>query len=188
MNYSDRGHWALNTTKNCPKLEYLPIIQQFKKYYPKEKNKITKSFLSKDILTIKTPKKKDILTNYSFLEEKNKFGIHYVLKNEWKPKINKSSVMNYSYVDYNIVSHGKNPFYEKPKLLDKTIYNKQKGLGNFQEEKSPYSNHICNEYLNVFKSNPNIFKKYNGIFSHIYDVSHRDGHIYYPFELKSIKK
>ena len=167
----------------------MPIVQQFKEYYfPKfENEKTSKTYLKSDFISIKSPEIKKRESNYSFLEEKNKFGVQSESYSEWKDKASRLSSINKSYVDYNIISNTKNPFFQKSKFLDKSVYNFQKGFGNYADEISTAAINFNPQHSNALKNNPNIFKKYNGIFSHIYDVSHRNGYIYYPFELKSMK-
>ena len=51
----------------------------------------------------------------------------------------------------------------------------KKGIGEYrdlQRTTAPNPNH---DFLRAFSENPNIFKRRDGIFSHLYDAAHRFG-------------
>ena len=62
-----------------------------------------------------------------------------------------------------------------PGLLDKQVTNKKKGLGEFYDVQKPTSMNPNHDHLNAFNENPHVFKKREGVFSHLYDAAHRFG-------------
>jgi hypothetical protein len=60
-------------------------------------------------------------------------------------------------------------------LLDKQVTNKKKGIGEFGDLQRPTAMNPNHEHINAYTENPNIFKRKDGVFSHLYDAAHRFG-------------
>ena len=95
----------------------------------------------------------------------------------------KNSTNNISSKDYNIIN-----FKPLPKanpnphiLLNKTLYFKKKGIGEFADLTKTFRVNFNKEFTAQLKENPYRFRKYQGIFSDMYDSSHKNGDIITPF-------
>ena len=100
-------------------------------------------------------------------------------KNPWLPfhPTEGKSINNRSSVAHNIISHEHNP--HSPGLvlglLDKRVTNLKKGMGEFGDLQRPTAINPNHEFLGAINDNPNLFKRKDGIFSHLYDAAHRFG-------------
>ena len=91
---------------------------------------------------------------------------------------------NTSSVEYNILSpQEKNNIAGAVimKILDKKIAAKKKGVAEFSDLTRPFNPNFFPIYTNSFNENNNIFMKYNGVFSHLYDSAHKNGDLVVPF-------
>jgi hypothetical protein len=187
--------WALKTDKNCTSEEKVPKIQQFKEYFFPNRTledieKYRSTFLKSDYVSIRIPKIKKKDDNESFLFLKNKYGVHAeTLHDAWLPQGNFKTMNNRSSVVYNIVNQKENNTSGciVMNTLDKKVASKKKGVTEFCELTRPYHHNLNPKYDQLLKTNNNIFRVHNGIFSHMYDAAHRNGNIILPFA-KDVKK
>lgn len=208
FNQTQDGKWALNTTKIVPAEEVLPKVQQYKEYnFPnrteKDINNYKNTFLKSDMIALRnfpaqqagnTIQHDDVnfnrtASNFStnrLRDRKLKFGIHYESKkDEIKADRNYSTVTvnNTSGAPYNILTLDEKYVSKKPtyKLLDKKTFNMKKGICEFSDLIRPYAPNYNDSFSNEFKVNSNIFKKETGVFTHMYDRSHKNGNMVTPF-------
>ncbi len=110
---------------------------------------------------------------------KSKYNINVVSKNGWVPFApeNSKSINNRSSVKHNIISHENNTFSPSLNLgvLDKQVLNMKKGIGEFGDMQRPTAVNINNVHRSAIHQDPHIFKRKDGIFSHLYDAAHRFG-------------
>ena len=135
--------------------------------------------LNCNLLFLKVSQEKSFIklkTDYYFNTETKK-------ENEWVPLTCKNSTNNISSKDYNIIN-----FKPLPKanpnphiLLNKTLYFKKKGIGEFADLTKTFRVNFNKEFADQLKENPYRFRKYQGIFSDMYDSSHKNGDIITPF-------
>mgnify|MGYP000417421979 CR=1 FL=1 len=187
--------WSMNTEKKCSKPELVPKYQQFKEYNfisrsQEDVEKYRSSFLKTDIVAIRVPKiiKKD--EKDSYLNLKSKHGCHTEsFGNSWVPQGNLKTMNNRSSVRYNIISHDDNALSGKTVIgaLDTFVSRRKKGVGEFADLTRPFYPNINKQHEVLLNEHPNIFKIHNGIFSHMYDVSHKNGNIIKPFTIDNKK-
>ena len=67
------------------------------------------------------------------------------------------------------------------------MYLKKKGIGEYADLTKTFRVNLNKEFTQKINSNPYRFRKYKGIFSDMYDSSHKNGDIITPFG-KSKKK
>ena len=60
-------------------------------------------------------------------------------------------------------------------MFDKRLNNKKKGIGEFGDKQRPTSLNPNLDHLKSYNENKHVFKKKDGIFSHLYDAAHRFG-------------
>ncbi len=91
---------------------------------------------------------------------------------------------------YNIIDLDPNYISKKPvvKLFDTKAANMKKGICEFADLTRLYAPNYNIDYKNEFSQNKNIFKLNTGIFSHLYDRSHRNGNMVAPFGTRDNKK
>ena len=185
-----RKTWALNHDKNCPIMENLPKLQQFKNYYfykitKEDKDRYNRYFLPSDHLAIRYPEK-HIIENqrYPFLEMKAQYNPQSCTKNDWQPGVNQLSMTNNSSVSYNIINNQKNELFLRPSASNNRINFKKIGVGHYADISHPFYPNFNKEYNQAFSDNKNVFKAYKGIFTKMYDDSSRNGNIYLPFDTK----
>ncbi len=115
---------------------------------------------------------------------KNKFSSHTeTFQDGWVPQGNFKTVNNRSSVTYNILSHDQNAISGAMvlKILDKKITSKKKGVAEIADLTRSFNPNINHKFRQFASEYPNIFHRYNGIFSHMYDAAHRNGNIVVPF-------
>jgi len=97
---------------------------------------------------------------------------------------------NRSSVAYNILSNSvnKRSGFIVQGIFDKKISNRKKGVVEFEDRIATYAVNENKKFLSVFSENNNIFKNYKGIFTNMYDASHRNGNIVVPFKNDSKKQ
>lgn len=84
---------------------------------------------------------------------------------------------NRSSVHHNIIT-GQNNIYScdmKPGLLDKQVCNRKLGITQIRDLSGPNAINRNPDYVKAYAEEPNIFKKQNGIFTHLYNAAHRFG-------------
>lgn len=190
--------WALCTTKNCSNQEQVPKMQQYKEY----------NFPSKDGVHVEKYKnfhlKSDNISIYgdqsitekehmnktfnpkSYYAQKQRFGVHtetYHTQKDYSSNDYYKTINNRSGAPYNIITLDGDYVSKKaiPKLLDVKTANMKKGICEFSDltrDLAPNFNPIYKDTLN---QNNNIFRVQTGIFTHLYDRSHRNGNIVAPF-------
>ena len=185
------NRWALKTTAKCNDRKSLPKLQPFVSYYfpPKYNNKDIDNYrkfsLKTDHIGIQVPRCEKVSQEKSFIKLKTDYYFNTETKkeNEWVPLTCKNSTNNISSKDYNIIN-----FKPLPKanpnphiLLNKTLYFKKKGIGEFADITKTFRVNFNKEFADQLKENPYRFRKYQGIFSDMYDSSHKNGDIITPF-------
>ena len=185
--------WALNTTARCNDYKSLPKLQPFTSYYfpPKYNNKDIDNYrkfsLKTDHIGIQVPRCEKVSPDKSFVKLKSDFDFNIETKkeNEWVPFTAKHSTNNVSSKNYNIINF--RPIFTKNTgmhLLNRTLHFKKKGIGEFADLTKTFRVNVNKEFCNKFRDNPLRFRKYNGIFSDMYDSSHKNGNIIQPFGKK----
>ena len=83
---------------------------------------------------------------------------------------------NRSSVKHNIITGEMNLYAAemKPGLLDKQVCNKKLGITQLRDLGGPNAINRNPDYVKAVE-NPNVFKKQNGIFTHLYNAAHRFG-------------
>ena len=187
--------WALNTTVKCNEFKSLPKLQPFTSYYfpPKYNNKDIKKYrnfsLKTDHIGIQVPRSEKVLPVKSFIKLKSDFYFNTETKkeNEWIPFTSKNSLNNISSQNYNIINFKPLDKNNNLHLLNKNLYNKKKGIGELADLTKTFRVNFNKEFANKFRENPLRFRIYNGIFSDMYDSSHKNGDIVPPFGKKKNK-
>lgn len=84
---------------------------------------------------------------------------------------------NRSSVKHNIITGGENLYSReiKPKILDKSVYNIKKGVTEIRDLSGPNSINRNPDHVKAYGDNTDVFKKQNGIFTHLYNAAHRFG-------------
>uniref|UniRef100_A0A7S3CMU2 Uncharacterized protein n=1 Tax=Strombidium rassoulzadegani TaxID=1082188 RepID=A0A7S3CMU2_9SPIT len=92
-------------------------------------------------------------------------------------KVNTKSLNNRSSVHHNIISGEKNVYSHemKPGLLDKQVCNRKLGITQIRDLACPNSINRNPDYVQAFGESQNVFKKQNGIFTHLYNAAYRFG-------------
>ena len=185
------NRWALKTTAKCNNSKSLPKLQPFTSYYfpPKYNNKDIDNYrkfsLKTDHIGIQVPRCEKVSQEKSFIKLKTDYYFNTETKkeNEWVPLTCENSTNNISSKDYNIIN-----FKPLPKanpnphiLLNRTLYFKKKGIGEFADLTKTFRVNFNKEFADQLKENPYRFRKYQGIFSDMYDSSHKNGDIITPF-------
>lgn len=182
-----RNKWSLNYEVTCPSEAYLPKIQQYREYYfPKPSSnsveKMKNSYLTTDNIAIKVPdfSKKQ---NENFLKMKENYNFNTESNSSWGPRSYDKSVNNHSSVNYDIISFkGEGGCSNNSaNILEKKLLNKKKAVGEFNDLTQTYSVNLNKKYGKALKDNEKSFYHFNGIFTHLYDASFRNGNIIMPF-------
>jgi len=191
---NDNAKWALSTSCRAPNYESLPKVQPFKNYYfpPKYNNKDIDKYrnysLKSDNISIKVPKIKKIEPKNSFLKLKKDYSVSSETKFEhrWRPcPITKNSIINISSKDYNIINFMPLfPNENNSEIMNKTLNYRKKGMGEYKDLTKTFRVNVNNDFVQKFNENPKRFYKYTGIFSNMYDASHKNGNIITPFGKK----
>jgi len=191
---NDNAKWALSTSCRAPNYESLPKVQPFKNYYfpPKYNNKDIDKYrnysLKSDNISIKVPKIKKIEPKNSFLKLKRDYSVSSETKFEhrWRPcPITKNSIINISSKDYNIINFMPLfPNENNSEIMNKTLNYRKKGMGEYKDLTKTFRVNVNNDFVQKFNENPKRFYKYTGIFSNMYDASHKNGNIITPFGKK----
>tara|TARA_B110000285_G_C14548590_1_gene348158 strand:- start:118 stop:381 length:264 start_codon:yes stop_codon:yes gene_type:complete len=80
-------------------------------------------------------------------------------------------------VKHNIITGGDNVYSHemKPKILDKSVYNIKKGVTEIRNLSGPNAINRNADHVAAVGENDNVFKRQNGIFTHLYNAAHRFG-------------
>jgi hypothetical protein len=99
------------------------------------------------------------------------------------PQGNLKTMNNRSSVTYNILNndHNQTSGVMVLKIFDKNITNKKKGVAEICDLTRAFNPNFNKKYQGTLDDKPNVFHRYNGIFSHMYDAAHRNGNIVIPF-------
>ena len=185
--------WALKTAARCNDFKSLPKLQPFTSYYfpPKYNNKDIENYrkfsLKTDHIGIQVPRSEKVSPEKSFIKLKTDFYFNTETKkeNEWKPFVCTSPINNISSQNYNIINFKplskKNP---DSHILNKTLYYKKKGIGEFADLTKTFRVNFNQEFAKKLRENPLRFRRFTGIFSDMYDASHKNGDIAPPFGKK----
>lgn len=84
---------------------------------------------------------------------------------------------NRSSVTHNIITgeDNKYSFNTKPGLLDMQVCNRKLGITEIRDLAGPNKVHAHPDYQKAFKEDPNVFKRQNGIYTHLYNAAARFG-------------
>ena len=183
-------NWALNTVARAPNYESLPKIQPFQTYYfpPKYNNKNIEKYrnfsLKTDHIGIKVPRIQKVKSEESFIKLKGGYSVSTETKeeNKWVPYPSKDSINNLSSKDYDIINF--QPILANSsncQIMNKTLNDRKKGIGEYADLTKTFRVNFNKDFDEKFNSNPFRFHKYTGIFSNMYDASHKNGNIIPPF-------
>ena len=187
--------WTVGCTKKCNSPELLPKVDPYKDYYyskntKEEVSKYLGNFLNTDHVIVRVPETSKSYEANSFLNRKAIYGAHAESKIGWVPRTYEiGSVGNRNSVSYNIINNNDTNVSgtKTGNMLDKTLNNKKKGVAEFSDFTKPSHPNFNKEYQDLIKKDPNIFCRYKGIFSELYDSAWRNGNIYVPFRADSEK-
>lgn len=78
---------------------------------------------------------------------------------------------------HNIITGNENlySYNQKPGLLDTQVSNRKLGITEIKDLAGPNKVHAHPDYQKAFATNPNNFKKQNGIYTHLYNAAARFG-------------
>ena len=192
---NENSKWALDTAARAPDFQSLPKVQPFKTYYfpPKYNNKEPEKYralsLKTDHIGIKVPKIKKIEKKNSFLKLKEDYSVSTETKrdNWWKAYPSKNSLKNLSSKEYDIINFRPilgmtNCNFE---MMNKTLNYRKKGNGEYLDLTKTFRVNVNKDFVEKYEQNPTRFHKFTGIFSNMYDASHKNGNIIKPFGQKN---
>lgn len=195
---NSKDKYALNYTLTCPNANLVPKIQQYKQYtFPYRDNTkadiYAKTYLKTDNIAVKYPSEEDLKNiklnpKGSYIEMKKTFCPNTESGTSFVPKSHNKSVNNRSSVNYNIISFQKRDNSNTVGVLDRTINLRKKGVGEFDDLHHTFAINSYKKYNDAFKELSTRFRTKNGIFTHLYDSSIRNGKIIMPFVKDKIKK
>ena len=187
--------WAIGTTLNCSRKEFLPKVDPYKDYHfltnndSRNKNNLRLTYLSTDHISVKTP---DMLKTIDAIRNNNKKSIlnlkamnfNSESNSYWVPfKHKEDNNFNRSSVEYNIINYKQNKISGKrePTLFEKSINNKKKGVTEFYQLQRNFEPNFRPKYAQLFRENNKRFMKYKGTFTQLYDSYNKNGNVYQPF-------
>ena len=190
---NDNTKWAINTVCRAPNFETLPKVQAYKTYYfpPKYNNKDVEKYraysLKSDYIGIKVPRIKKIEPKDSFLKLKKDYSVssETIKEYKWYPYPSKNSLKTISSKNYDIINFM--PIFQDTsnfQLMNRTLNFRKKGVGEFSDLSRTFRVNVNKDFRQKFEENPKRFYKYNGVFSNMYDASHKNGNIITPFGQK----
>ena len=173
----------------------MPKLQQFKNYYfisnnndNNKKENLRNTYLSTDHISIKTPDSLDIIEakkeNRKSILNLKKLNINSESNSFWVPFVHSDkNNFNRSSVDYNIINNKNNTISGKrePSILEKSINNKKKGVAEFSQLQRNFEPNYRPKFRQMLKENNNIFMKYKGTFTQLYDSYNKNGNVFQPF-------
>ena len=91
--------------------------------------------------------------------------------------VNNKTLNNRSSVKHNIISGQENIYSAemKPGLLDKQVCNRKLGITQIRDLSGPNAINRNPDHKSAFDESQNVFKRQNGIFTHLYNAAHRFG-------------
>ena len=190
---NDNSKWAINTACRSPNFETLPKVQPYRTYYfpPKYNNKDVEKYraysLKTDYIGIKVPRIKKIEPKDSFLKLKNDYSVssETLYDNKWFPYPSKNSLKTISSKNYDIINFVPNlQDNSNFQIMNRTLNFRKKGVGEFSDLSRTFRVNINKDFKQKYEENPKRFYKYTGIFSNMYDASHKNGNIITPFGQK----
>lgn len=190
---NNNSKWAINTICRAPSFETLPKVQPYQTYYfpPNYNNKDIEKYrgysLKTDHIGIKVPRIKKIEPKDSFLKLKSDYSVSTETKkeNKWMPYPSINSLKTLSSKDYDIINFMPIfPFDSNCQIMNKTLNYRKKGVGEFDDLSKTFRVNVNKDFVRKFEENPKRFYKYTGIFSNMYDASHKNGNIITPFGQK----
>ena len=190
---NDNSKWAINTACRAPNFETLPKVQPYRTYYfpPKYNNKDVEKYraysLKTDYIGIKVPRIKKIEPKDSFLKLKNDYSVssETLYDNKWFPYPSKNSLKTISSKNYDIINFVPNlQDNSNFQIMNRTLNFRKKGVGEFSDLSRTFRVNINKDFKQKYVENPKRFYKYTGIFSNMYDASHKNGNIITPFGQK----
>ena len=171
--------WSIGTTCNCRRKEFLPKFQQFKNYYfisNNNNNNLRNTYLSTDHISIKIPDSFDIIEtnkeNKKSILNLKKLNINSESNSFWVPFTHSDkNNFNRSSVDYNIINYKSNTISGKREsnILEKSANNKKKGVTEFSQLQRNFEPNYRQKFRQMLRENNNIFMKYKGCFTQLYD-------------------
>ena len=184
---SRKNKWTLDYGVSCATESNIPKFQQYKEYYfPKRTqesvDKYHNIFLPTDNVAIKIPKfekkKKE-----DFLNMKKEYNFNTESGSSWGPRSYTKSVNNHSSVNYDIITFqgGEGACDNTANILEKKLINKKKAVGEYKDLTKTFSINLNRKYESAYSQNNKRFHVFNGIFTHLYDASFRNGNIMMPF-------
>jgi hypothetical protein len=191
---NNNSKWAINTACRAPNLETLPKVQPYQTYYfpPKYNNKDIEKYrafsLKSDHIGIKVPRIRKIESKDSFLKLKKDYSVSSETKkeNKWYPYPSKDSLKTLSSKNYDIINFIPIlPYNSNCQIMNKTLNYRKKGVGEFSDLSKTFRVNVNKDFKEKFEENPKRFYKYTGIFSNMYDASHKNGNIITPFGQKN---
>jgi hypothetical protein len=182
--------WALKSAARAPNYEYLPKIQPFQTYYfpPQYNNKNPEKYrnfsLKTDHIGIKVPRIQKVKSDESFLKLKREYCISTETRKEdkWVPFPSKDSINNLSSKNYDIINF--QPILANSsncQIMNKTLNDRKKGIGEYADLTKTFRINFNKNFAEKYNNNPFRFHKFTGIFSNMYDASHKNGNIIPPF-------
>ena len=69
--------------------------------------------------------------------------------------------------------------------MNKTLNYRKKGVGEFSDLSKTFRVNVNKDFIQKYEENPKRFYKFTGIFSNMYDASHKNGNIITPFGIKN---
>ena len=182
--------WALKTAARAPNYDYLPKIQPFQTYYfpPQYNNKNPEKYrnfsLKTDHIGIKVPRIQKVKSDESFLKLKREYCISTETRKEdkWVPFPSKDSINNLSSKNYDIINF--QPILANSsncQIMNKTLNDRKKGIGEYADLTKTFRINFNKNFAEKYNNNPFRFHKFTGIFSNMYDASHKNGNIIPPF-------
>ena len=191
---NSNSKWAINTACRAPTFDTLPKVQPYQTYYfpPKYNNKDVEKYraysLKSDYIGIKVPRIKKIDPKDSFLRLKNDYSVSTETKkeNKWFPHPSNNSLKTLSSKNYDIINFMPIfPDNSNCQIMNKTLNYRKKGMGEFSDLSKTFRVNVNKDFIEKFQQNPKRFYKYTGIFSNMYDASHKNGNIITPFGQKN---
>ena len=190
---NDNYKWAINTACRAPNFDSLPKVQPYQTYYfpPQYNNKDVEKYraysLKTDYIGIKVPRIKKIDSKDSFLKLKNDYSVssETLYDNKWFPYPSKNSLKTISSKNYDIINFVPNlQDNSNFQIMNRTLNFRKKGVGEFSDLSRTFRVNINKDFKQKYEENPKRFYKYTGIFSNMYDASHKNGNIITPFGQK----
>ena len=182
--------WTVGCTKKCSHPEYLPKNDPYMNYHyacssQDEIDKYKRNFLATDHIGIRVPQINKTYDSNSFLHKKQQYGAHSETKCGWVPKRNSESntIGNRNSVPYNIINNSDYCISgaKSVGLLDRSVNNRKKGIAEFNDFARTSNPNFNEEYRKMYEKDSNMFMRYKGIFSELYDSAWKNGNIYLPF-------